>query len=310
MKPTLKYDIIINVIKGEINMNTQQLENLFKDLDIIKEDPTQNGSVLLHGTIKSDGFVDSCFENGLYKNPNASVLSTIYLNNDKVTNIDPERIVGYNYGCDKNEIVRTVVVHLPKTLGNMYLGNVYINEGERNGNGGLQNGKHCLLDCILTDNIPTEFIVGVIERNQNEEDNFEFKMNPNYYGINPKREAKITAELTAEISSNPAYAKFTGLEPLTKSSVNMLARIFTDHGMFSGGGLYNFAKDLIVHSADASWIGDENLSELVQGAFVETKNYMPQYLLDIQTLDTDDLIEQLNNLANDNQDTDSNDFEI
>jgi hypothetical protein len=192
----------------------------------------------------------------------------------------------------------------------MYLGNVYINEGERNGNAGLQNGYHCLLDCILTDNIPTEFIVGVIEKNQNEEDNFELKMNPNYYGINPEREAKITAEITAEISSNPAYAKFTGLEPLTKSSANMLAKIFTDHGMFSGGGIYNFAKDLIVHNADASWIGDENLSKLVQGAFEESKNYMPQYLLDTPSLETDDLIQQLNSLEINTQNTDSNDFEI
>ena len=237
-------------------MNTQQLENVLVDLGIIQSDKTQNGSVLLHGTTKGDGFVAGCFENGLYKNANSSVLSTIMLNNDKVTNIDPDKIVGYNYGCDENEMVRTVIVHFPKTLGNMYLGNVYINEGERNGNAGLQNGKHCLLDCILTDNIPTEFIVGVIERNQNEEDNFEFKMNPNYYGINPEREAKITAEITKEVTEHPAYAKLTGLEPLTKSSANIFARMFTDIGMFSDGGLYNFAKDLIVHQAYPSWIGD------------------------------------------------------
>ena len=37
------------------------------------------------------------------------------------------------------------------------------------------------------------------------------------------------------------------------------------------------------------------------------KRFYKTYAL---TLDTDDLIEQLNNLANDNQDTDSNDFEI
>ncbi len=292
-------------------MNTQQLETLLKDLGIINtDDPTQNGSILVHGTGSKPGsVVDGCFENGLFKNESSSVLSTIMVINDKVTNVNTDRIVGYNYGCDENEIIRTIVVHFPKTLGNMYLGNVYINEGERNGNAGLQNGKHCLLDCILTNNIPAEFIVGVIERNQNDEENFEFKMNPNYYGINPEREAKITAEITAEMSSHPAYAKLTGLDELTKSSANIFARMFADPGMFSDGGLYNFAKDLIVHNADASWIGDENVSELVQGAFVESKNYKPQYLLDTQTYDNLDLEEALNNLIQSENSSTNNDGE-
>ena len=257
-------------------MNSQQLENFLKDLDIIKKDPTQNGSILLHGTGNKDASaVEDCFKYGLYKDPFSSVLSTIYLNNDNVTNIDTKKMVSYDYGCDENNIVRTLIVHFPKTLGNLYLGNVYINEGEHNDNRGLQNTDHCLLDLVLRDKIPTEFIVGVIERNQNEEDNFEFKMNPNYFGTNSESEIKITKEITDKVSKHITASLLTGPDT-DEAKLNLHITSFKD--MFNTGEFYNFAKDMIAHQYPSK-INDPNFLE----CFEASENYTPQTQLNEQS---------------------------
>ena len=295
-------------------MNSQQLENLLKDLNIIKEDPTQNGSVLLHGTgNKGADVVEDCFKFGLYKDSFCSVLSTVYLNNDNVTNIDTKKMVEYDYGCDENEIVRTLVVHFPKTLGDMYLGNVYINEGEQNDNRGLQNTDHCLLDLVLRDKIPTEFIVGVIERNQNEEDNFEFKMNPNYFGINSESEIKITKEITDKVSSHITASILTG--PVTdEAKLNLHASSFKD--VFNTGKFCNFAKDMIAHQYPNK-INDPDFLE----CFEASENYIPQTQLNEQSnitqnsdYDIERELEQLQSLLGESnteyQGNDIDNFEI
>ena len=130
------------------------------------------------------------FGEGLRNNQGWSILSTIcLLNKDDPTKSYEEFIEHYDFGGKSNV---KVLIHIPQELEGLYLGNCKL----KFGNSGNQNDKNHILDYLNLDNIPREFIVGLLYSQnyhvQNtESQDFKFFDNPFYYDYVQNKEENI-----------------------------------------------------------------------------------------------------------------------
>ena len=178
-----------------------------KDIKRIEKFLTTNGieqgdsnDIYIHGfSIPNDQTIEtisqSIFNEGLKKSSaNDSILSTVSLLNPD--NDLSEQIEKYSYkGFNK------VIVKIPQELENLYLGNCKPKYNDSTGN---QYEHNCVLDYLDFENIPTEFIVGIIYPQNpviedGESHNYVFYENPNYYD-HPKNKDKNIESIVNKIN--------------------------------------------------------------------------------------------------------------
>lgn len=136
-----------------------------------------DGDVFIHGTHLQGNlasFYESIFQNGLKKQANRSILSTVSLIKEK--NI-AESICNYKIRGNAR-----VIINIPEELENLFLGRCKRKFGDT----GNQYTNNSVLDFLDLSSIPSEFIVGIIYdktplESKRENAKYQFIENPNFF---------------------------------------------------------------------------------------------------------------------------------
>ena len=202
----MKLQELLEKYSEPVDITSKEFEELLYSLKLVSDDSKKNAQILCHGAgpkgVKNlHNILNSSGLNIIRKDPDSNnyvpegLLSTNVCFNSPIFNdVDVEPAFGYKYhSYDSNGNFCTIVSAVPLVIGDIPLGRVIQ----------LSKYKNCVLDDLGIENLPKEFILGVLV-NDGKSQVSKFTLNPNFFMLS-KENYNNAYDAIKQIFKNSTY---------------------------------------------------------------------------------------------------------